>query len=119
VRVKGSKLGEPCPKVRLSQDRLPILHTNVVHLNVASSKCHSTVKSFKVQVRNFDAKNAVEKKMKVQQKQVLIFDCSLLFKNIWAAIYSQKYLRFSYDYYVGMDREPLPRRSLTTIGLLV
>ncbi len=21
---KGSKLGEPCPKVRLSQDRLPI-----------------------------------------------------------------------------------------------
>jgi hypothetical protein len=25
VRGKGSKLGEPCPKVRLSQDRLPIL----------------------------------------------------------------------------------------------
>ena len=24
VRWKGSKLGEPCPKVRLSQDRLPI-----------------------------------------------------------------------------------------------
>ncbi len=24
VRGKGSKLGEPCPKVRLSQDRLPI-----------------------------------------------------------------------------------------------
>jgi hypothetical protein len=23
VRGKGSKLGEPCPKVRLSQDRLP------------------------------------------------------------------------------------------------
>jgi hypothetical protein len=24
VRGKDSKLGEPCPKVRLSQDRLPI-----------------------------------------------------------------------------------------------
>jgi hypothetical protein len=24
VRGKGSELGEPCPKVRLSQDRLPI-----------------------------------------------------------------------------------------------
>ncbi len=24
VRGKGSKLGEPCPKVRLNQDRLPI-----------------------------------------------------------------------------------------------
>jgi hypothetical protein len=24
VRGKGSKLGEPCPKVRLSQDRLAI-----------------------------------------------------------------------------------------------
>jgi len=24
VREKGSKLGDPCPKVRLSQDRLPI-----------------------------------------------------------------------------------------------
>jgi len=24
VRGKGSKLGEPCPEVRLSQDRLPI-----------------------------------------------------------------------------------------------
>jgi hypothetical protein len=24
VRGKGSKLGEPCPKVRLSQDRMPI-----------------------------------------------------------------------------------------------
>jgi hypothetical protein len=24
VRGKGSKLGEPCPKVRFSQDRLPI-----------------------------------------------------------------------------------------------
>jgi hypothetical protein len=24
VRGKGSRLGEPCPKVRLSQDRLPI-----------------------------------------------------------------------------------------------
>ncbi len=24
MRGKGSKLGEPCPKVRLSQDRLPI-----------------------------------------------------------------------------------------------
>jgi hypothetical protein len=23
VRGKGSKLGKPCPKVRLSQDRLP------------------------------------------------------------------------------------------------
>ncbi len=23
MREKGSKLGEPCPKVRLSQDRLP------------------------------------------------------------------------------------------------
>jgi hypothetical protein len=62
VRGKGSKLGEPCPKVRLSQDRLPIviyppwkarcggrqqagwalsglLHTNVVRANVASRKC--------------------------------------------------------------------------------
>ncbi len=39
---KGSKLGEPCPKVRLSQDRLPILRTNVICANVASSKCHST-----------------------------------------------------------------------------
>ncbi len=42
VRGKGSKLGEPCPKVRLSQDRLPILCLpNVVRANVASSKCHS------------------------------------------------------------------------------
>jgi hypothetical protein len=24
VRGKGSKLGEPCPKVRLSQDRMPV-----------------------------------------------------------------------------------------------
>ncbi len=24
MRGKGSRLGEPCPKVRLSQDRLPI-----------------------------------------------------------------------------------------------
>jgi hypothetical protein len=24
VRGKGSKLGKPCPKVRLSQDRMPI-----------------------------------------------------------------------------------------------
>ncbi len=24
MRGKGSKLGEPCPKVRLSQDRMPI-----------------------------------------------------------------------------------------------
>jgi hypothetical protein len=24
VRGKGSKLGDPCPKVRLSQDRMPI-----------------------------------------------------------------------------------------------
>ncbi len=39
---KGSKLNEPCPKVRLSQDRLSILHTNVVCANVASSTCHST-----------------------------------------------------------------------------
>jgi hypothetical protein len=49
---EGSKLGEPCPKVRLSQDRLPIepfalkglLRANVVHAiivraNVASRKC--------------------------------------------------------------------------------
>jgi hypothetical protein len=42
VRGKGSKLGEPCPKVRLSQDRLPILQTNVICTNVASCKCHST-----------------------------------------------------------------------------
>jgi hypothetical protein len=42
VRGKGSKLGEFCPKVRLSQDRLQILRTNVVCANVASSKCHST-----------------------------------------------------------------------------
>jgi hypothetical protein len=42
VRGKGSKLGEPCTKVRLSQDRLHILHTNVVRANVASSKFHST-----------------------------------------------------------------------------
>ncbi len=25
MRGKGSKLGEPCPKFRLSQDRLPIV----------------------------------------------------------------------------------------------
>jgi hypothetical protein len=39
---EGSKLGEPCPKGRLSQDRLPIepfalkglLRANVVHANV-------------------------------------------------------------------------------------
>ncbi len=24
MRGKGAKLGEPCPKVRLSQDRMPI-----------------------------------------------------------------------------------------------
>ena len=44
MRGKGIKLGEPCPKVRLSQDRLPILQlcTNVIRANVASSKCHST-----------------------------------------------------------------------------
>ncbi len=61
---KGSKLGDPCPKVRLSQDRLPIepfahislsiylslslslsglLEANVVRANGASRKCHSTV----------------------------------------------------------------------------
>ncbi len=40
---EGSKLGEPCPKVRLSQDKLPILCTNVFPANVASSKCHSTL----------------------------------------------------------------------------
>jgi hypothetical protein len=44
VRGKGSKLGEPCPKVKLSQDRLPILHVNVIRANVASSKCHSTTR---------------------------------------------------------------------------
>ncbi len=32
----------PARKVRLSQDRLPILRTNVVRASVASSKCHST-----------------------------------------------------------------------------
>ena len=65
MRGKGRKLGEPCPKVRLSQDRLPIepfahiflslsiyiylsiylsglLRTNVVRATVASRKCHST-----------------------------------------------------------------------------
>jgi len=70
VRGKASKLGEPCPKVRLSHDRLPIepslsfspslslslyslfslsgpLRTNVVRANVASRKCHSTVIFFK------------------------------------------------------------------------
>ncbi len=46
MREKGSKLGEPCSKVRLSQDRLPILRTNVVCANVASSKCHSTDASY-------------------------------------------------------------------------
>ncbi len=34
VRGKGSKLGEPCPKVRLSLDKLPILCANVT-----SRKC--------------------------------------------------------------------------------
>jgi hypothetical protein len=35
VQGKGSKMGEPCPKVRLSQDRLPIiLRTNIVRANV-------------------------------------------------------------------------------------
>ncbi len=43
VRGKGSKRGEPCSKVRLSQDRLPILCTNVIRANVALSKCHSTI----------------------------------------------------------------------------
>jgi hypothetical protein len=49
VRGKGNKLGEPCAKVRLSQDRLPIepslsglLLANVVRANVAWHKCHST-----------------------------------------------------------------------------
>jgi hypothetical protein len=49
-------VGEPCSKVRLSQDRLPIepfahvflflsdlLRANVVCSNVASRKCHSTI----------------------------------------------------------------------------
>ncbi len=36
---EGSKLGELCSKVRLSQDRLPILRTNVICANVALSKC--------------------------------------------------------------------------------
>ncbi len=50
---EGTKLGEPCPKVRFSQDRLPIesffflslsglLRANVVCANVASRKYHST-----------------------------------------------------------------------------
>ncbi len=43
MRGKGSKLGEHCSKVMLSQDRLPILCTNVVRANVAFSKCHSTI----------------------------------------------------------------------------
>jgi hypothetical protein len=60
VRGKDSKLGEPCPKVRLSQDRLPKepslslslsslslslsgpLCAFVVLSNIASRKCHST-----------------------------------------------------------------------------
>ncbi len=45
---EGSKLGEPSPKVRLSQDRLPILRTNVVRANVDSSKCHSTATTFTI-----------------------------------------------------------------------
>jgi hypothetical protein len=47
VRGTGSKLGEPCPKVRLSQDRLPIepfalkglTRTNVICANVSLRKC--------------------------------------------------------------------------------
>ncbi len=42
---EGSKLGEPCPNVRLSQDSLPILRTNVVSANVTLGKCHSTLDS--------------------------------------------------------------------------
>ncbi len=45
---KGSKLVEPGSKVRLSQNRLPILFTNVVLANFASSKCHSTVPTLRV-----------------------------------------------------------------------
>jgi hypothetical protein len=46
---KGSKLGEPCPKVRLSQDRLPIepfayfkqmsFAQMLLHANVTLRKC--------------------------------------------------------------------------------
>ncbi len=43
MRGKGSKMGEPYPKFRLSQDRLPILRENVFLANVALRKCHSTV----------------------------------------------------------------------------
>ncbi len=61
MRGKGSKLGEPCTKVRLSLDRLPIekfahifffslslslsglLRANVLCSNVASRKCYSTL----------------------------------------------------------------------------
>jgi hypothetical protein len=46
---EGSKLGEPCPKVRLSQDRLPIepsfslsLFSLPLSLRPTSHKCHSS-----------------------------------------------------------------------------
>ncbi len=60
MRGKDSKLGEPFPKLRLSQDRPPIetfahiffslsglllangVRSNVARSNVASLKCHST-----------------------------------------------------------------------------
>jgi hypothetical protein len=34
VRGKVSKLGEPCPKVRLSQDRLPIEQAYFVQMSL-------------------------------------------------------------------------------------
>jgi hypothetical protein len=34
VRQRGSKLGEPCPKVRLRQDRLAIEHLALVESQV-------------------------------------------------------------------------------------
>jgi hypothetical protein len=31
MRGKGTKLGEECPKVRLSQDRMPILSSHLTY----------------------------------------------------------------------------------------
>ncbi len=49
MREKGTKLGEPCPKVRLSQDRLPIEQAYFAQMSFAQmSLCANVTQPTKV-----------------------------------------------------------------------
>ncbi len=43
VRGKGRRLGEPCPKVRLSQDRLPIEQAYFAQMSFAQMSHTNTL----------------------------------------------------------------------------